>query len=195
MKHLMSGNEATARGVYESGIKVCSAYPGTPSTEILENLPSTARTCTAKWAPNEKVATEVAYGVCGRLPFLLHHEDGGPTWPPTPCSPPATWASTAPTWSSPPTIPPLLPERAGQPSLRPRRQDRHGEAQPRPGVQGLRPPGREISEEFDTPVCTAPPPASVTARAWWSSASVWSTWPPPMPATPVSTSAPPPTPT
>ena len=39
MKHLMSGNEATARGVYEAGIKVCSAYPGTPSTEILENLP------------------------------------------------------------------------------------------------------------------------------------------------------------
>ena len=36
MKHLMSGNEATARGVYEAGIKVCSAYPGTPSTEILE---------------------------------------------------------------------------------------------------------------------------------------------------------------
>ena len=33
MKHLMSGNEATARGVYEAGIKVCSAYPGTPSTE------------------------------------------------------------------------------------------------------------------------------------------------------------------
>ena len=35
-KHLLSGNEAIARGIYEAGIKVCSAYPGTPSTEILE---------------------------------------------------------------------------------------------------------------------------------------------------------------
>ena len=39
MKHLMSGNEATARGVYEAGIKLGSASPGTPSTETLENLP------------------------------------------------------------------------------------------------------------------------------------------------------------
>ena len=39
MKHLMSGNEAAARGAYEAGVKVCSAYPGTPSTEIFENLP------------------------------------------------------------------------------------------------------------------------------------------------------------
>ena len=62
MKHLMSGNEATARGVYEAGIKVCSAYPGTPSTEILENLPQYKEDVYCEWAPNEKVATEVAYG-------------------------------------------------------------------------------------------------------------------------------------
>ena len=62
MKHLMSGNEATARGVYEAGIKVCSAYPGTPSTEILENLPQYGQEVYCEWAPNEKVATEVAYG-------------------------------------------------------------------------------------------------------------------------------------
>ena len=62
MKHLMSGNEATARGVYEAGIKVCSAYPGTPSTEILENLPQYKEYVYCEWAPNEKVATEVAYG-------------------------------------------------------------------------------------------------------------------------------------
>ena len=62
MKHLMSGNEATARGVYEAGIKVCSAYPGTPSTEILENLPQYGEDVYCEWAPNEKVATEVAYG-------------------------------------------------------------------------------------------------------------------------------------
>mgnify|MGYP000805989234 CR=1 FL=1 len=62
MKHLMSGNEATARGVYEAGIKVCSAYPGTPSTEILENLPQYGKDVYCEWAPNEKVATEVAIG-------------------------------------------------------------------------------------------------------------------------------------
>ena len=38
-KHLLSGNEAIARGAYEAGVKVCSAYPGTPSTEIFESLP------------------------------------------------------------------------------------------------------------------------------------------------------------
>ena len=62
MKHLMSGNEATARGVYEAGIKVCSAYPGTPSTEILENLPQYGKDVYCEWAPNEKVAAEVSYG-------------------------------------------------------------------------------------------------------------------------------------
>ena len=62
MKHLMSGNEATARGVYEAGIKVCSAYPGTPSTEILENLPQYGKDVYCEWAPNEKVVAEVAYG-------------------------------------------------------------------------------------------------------------------------------------
>ena len=62
MKHLMSGNEVTARGVYEAGIKVCSAYPGTPSTEILENLPQYGKDVYCEWAPNEKVAAEVAYG-------------------------------------------------------------------------------------------------------------------------------------
>ena len=36
---LLSGNEAIARGAYEAGVKVCSAYPGTPSTEVFENLP------------------------------------------------------------------------------------------------------------------------------------------------------------
>ena len=39
MKVLLSGNEAIARGAYEAGVEVCSAYPGTPSTEIFENLP------------------------------------------------------------------------------------------------------------------------------------------------------------
>ncbi len=61
-KHLLSGNEAIARGAYEAGVKVASAYPGTPSTEILENLPQYKADLYSEWAPNEKVATEVAYG-------------------------------------------------------------------------------------------------------------------------------------
>ncbi len=62
MKHLLSGNEAIARGAYEAGVKVCSAYPGTPSTEIFENLPQYGDALYCEWAPNEKVATEMAYG-------------------------------------------------------------------------------------------------------------------------------------
>ena len=61
-KHLLSGNEAIARGAYEAGVKVCSAYPGTPSTEIFESLPQYGGALYCEWAPNEKVATEVAYG-------------------------------------------------------------------------------------------------------------------------------------
>ena len=58
----MTGNEAIARGAYEAGVRVCSAYPGTPSTEIFENLPLYKDSLYCEWAPNEKVATEVAYG-------------------------------------------------------------------------------------------------------------------------------------
>ena len=61
-KILFSGNEALARGAYEAGVKVCSAYPGTPSTEIFESLPQYKDDLYCEWAPNEKVATEVAYG-------------------------------------------------------------------------------------------------------------------------------------
>jgi len=61
-KHLLSGNEAIARGAYEAGVKVCSAYPGTPSTEIFESLPQYGDALYCEWAPNEKVALEVAYG-------------------------------------------------------------------------------------------------------------------------------------
>lgn len=61
-RHLMTGNEAIARGAYEAGVRVCSAYPGTPSTEIFEALPQYKDALYCEWAPNEKVATEVAYG-------------------------------------------------------------------------------------------------------------------------------------
>ena len=61
MKQLLTGNEAVARGVYEAGVKFAAAYPGTPSTEILENI-SRYREMIAEWAPNEKVALETAIG-------------------------------------------------------------------------------------------------------------------------------------
>lgn len=60
-KKIMLGNEAIARGAYEAGVKVSSAYPGTPSTEISEFLSKYEEVYT-EWAPNEKVATEVAVG-------------------------------------------------------------------------------------------------------------------------------------
>ncbi|MGB3346305.1 MAG: indolepyruvate ferredoxin oxidoreductase subunit alpha [Candidatus Humimicrobiia bacterium] len=58
---LLSGNEAIARGAYESGVVVATAYPGTPSTEILENIKN-YREIYCQWSPNEKVALEVAMG-------------------------------------------------------------------------------------------------------------------------------------
>ena len=61
-KVMMLGNEAIARGVYEAGVKVSAAYPGTPSTEISENLVQYKDSLYCEWAPNEKVATEVAIG-------------------------------------------------------------------------------------------------------------------------------------
>ena len=61
MKKIMLGNEAIARGCYEAGVKVSSAYPGTPSTEISEIL-ATYNEVYTEWAPNEKVALEVAIG-------------------------------------------------------------------------------------------------------------------------------------
>ncbi len=63
MKKLMLGNEAIARGVYESGATVAVAYPGTPSTEITEFIAKYDEIY-AEWAPNEKVALEVAIGSC-----------------------------------------------------------------------------------------------------------------------------------
>lgn len=62
MKQLMTGNEAIARGAYEAGVKYASAYPGTPSTEILENIALYKDDIVAEWAPNEKVALEAAAG-------------------------------------------------------------------------------------------------------------------------------------
>ena len=62
VKRLLSGNEALARGAWEAGVLVASGYPGTPSTEILENLAKMPGVY-AEWAPNEKVALDVAIGM------------------------------------------------------------------------------------------------------------------------------------
>lgn len=61
MKELMLGNKAVARGLYEAGCKVISSYPGTPSTEITEEA-AACNEIYCEWAPNEKVALEVAHG-------------------------------------------------------------------------------------------------------------------------------------
>ena len=61
MIKMLSGNEAVARGMWEAGVGVASAYPGTPSTEILENF-SLFPNVYAEWAPNEKVAVDAAIG-------------------------------------------------------------------------------------------------------------------------------------
>ncbi len=62
MKKILSGNEAIARGAYEAGISFAAAYPGTPSTEVLEDIAAEYPTIHAEWTPNEKVALEVATG-------------------------------------------------------------------------------------------------------------------------------------
>jgi len=76
VKELLSGNEAIARGAYESGVKLASAYPGTPSTEILEYIGGRYPEIRAGWAPNEKVALEVvsggAYGGARSLAVMKH---------------------------------------------------------------------------------------------------------------------------
>ena len=61
LKAFLSGNEALARGAWEAGLKVACAYPGTPSTEILESL-ALSPEVDVQWSVNEKVAYEVAYG-------------------------------------------------------------------------------------------------------------------------------------
>ena len=76
MRKLLSGNEAVARGAYESGVSVAAAYPGTPSTEILETIASEFPEVYAQWSPNEKVAFEVGMGCSfagGRALVAMKH--------------------------------------------------------------------------------------------------------------------------
>src|ERR1039457_513959 len=75
MQESLSGNEAIARGTYEAGCLVASGYPGTPSTEIIETTLS-YKEINSSWAPNEKVALEVAIGASfggGRALCAMKH--------------------------------------------------------------------------------------------------------------------------
>lgn len=75
MKKLLTGNEAIARGAWEAGVVVCTAYPGTPSTEITENAAKYPEMY-AEWSPNEKVALEVGLGAAiagGRALVSMKH--------------------------------------------------------------------------------------------------------------------------
>jgi indolepyruvate ferredoxin oxidoreductase, alpha subunit len=72
---ILSGNEAIARGAWEAGVKLAAAYPGTPSTEILEEL-ATYKDVYSEWSPNEKVAMEVGVGASmagGRALVCMKH--------------------------------------------------------------------------------------------------------------------------
>ena len=75
MKQLFLGNAAVARGAYEAGVRVVSSYPGTPSTEITEEMVRYSEV-DVEWAPNEKVAAEVAVGASlanGRAMSCMKH--------------------------------------------------------------------------------------------------------------------------
>ena len=80
---LLSGNEAIARGAWESDVRAAFGYPGTPSTEILENLVTYGEPRVyCEWSPNEKVALEAAVGasLAGRREFFsrrVHRQDAG----------------------------------------------------------------------------------------------------------------------
>jgi len=76
-KKLLSGNEAIARGAYEAGVKTAYGYPGTPSTEILEEL-AKYDDVYAEWCPNEKVAFEVGIGssIAGARTFVAMKQVG-----------------------------------------------------------------------------------------------------------------------
>ncbi|MEG2951121.1 MAG: thiamine pyrophosphate-binding protein, partial [Clostridia bacterium] len=74
-ERLLLGNEAVAQGAWEAGVRVVASYPGTPSTEITEAVAKFPEVH-CQWAPNEKVATEVAFGASmagGRAMTCMKH--------------------------------------------------------------------------------------------------------------------------
>ena len=91
----MIGNEAIARGAWEAGVKVAAAYPGTPSTEILEYMGSyPSEDLHAQWSTNEKVACDVAIGASFEFRVPAARGSARP-----PAAMAATAAATAPACS------------------------------------------------------------------------------------------------
>ena len=83
-KTLLTGNEAIARGAYEANASVATGYPGTPSTEILENVSKFYKDDVyCEWAPNEKVAFEAAVGAHDRRAMTTMKLSSASTSPPT----------------------------------------------------------------------------------------------------------------
>ena len=76
MKKLLSANQAIAWAAYRAGCRVAAAYPGTPSTEIMEHIAEFAGAINCEWSVNEKVAME-CIGVAGRHPRAGGHEARG----------------------------------------------------------------------------------------------------------------------
>ena len=73
-KVIMLGNEAIARGAYEAGVKVSAAYPGTPSTEISENLVKYKDNLYCEWSPNEGCNRSCDWSICRRCPGYVLYE-------------------------------------------------------------------------------------------------------------------------
>ncbi len=154
MRSVIVRQRAIARGIWEAGVKVAAAYPGTPSHEILENV-STYPDVYSEWSVNEKVALEVAIGASSTGgPGRGRHEAGGPERGRRPavqllldrCVRGGLVVISADDPAA------LLADRAGQQELRPLRHDPGAGALGLSGVQGLPPAGLELSEELKLPV-------------------------------------------
>lgn len=174
MKHLLSGNEAIARGAYEAGVRVCSAYPGTPSTEIFEQLPQYQDELYCEWAPNEKVAAEVAYGaaIAGVRSLCAMKHVGLNV-----AADPVFTASYNGVNGG------FVVVTADDPSMHSSQNEQDNRYYARFAKIALIEPSDsqeckdfmrtayEISEQFDMPVLSARPPGFRIPRAWWSLAS------------------------
>lgn len=173
-KNLMTGNEAVARGLYEAGVAFASAYPGTPSTEILENVAEKYKDSIAcEWAPNEKVAFEAAVGasfVGGRSFAAMKHVGLNVA-----ADPLLTFAYTGVNGG-------MVFVSADDPGLHSSQNEQDNRFYARMGKFIMLEPsdsqeakdmavmGYELSEQFDSPVMLRMTPASATARASSSSA-------------------------
>ena len=155
MKRILSGNEAIARGAWEAGVHVAAAYPGTPSTEILEELARFPHVY-CEWSTNEKVAVDVAVGAAyaGRRALACMKHVGLNVAADSffYVSFTGAEAGTGDRVGRRPGDA-LLAERAGQPALRPVRPRALPRPRPTPrSARTSRSLAFELSERFDTPV-------------------------------------------